>query len=107
MFQGSGIQRLHMDDQWDWHSAEEAAEAGEPWPHRTTSVHVNFCPTGDVSNDNGATEIWPGTHHFHTAHRGDGDPLADMEFVEARRATEPPTNNAIPAGAVAFRDARE
>lgn len=54
---GSGIQRLHMDDQWDYHSATEAAAAGEPWPHRTTSVHVNICPTGDVTSENGATEV--------------------------------------------------
>ena len=54
---GSGIQRLHMDDQWDYHSATEAAAAGEPWPHRTTSVHVNICPTGDVTAENGATEV--------------------------------------------------
>ena len=51
----SGVQRLHMDDQWDWHSAEEAAAAGEPWPHRTTSVHVNLCPTADVTEKNGGT----------------------------------------------------
>ena len=51
----SGVQRLHMDDQWDWHSAEEAAAAGEPWPHRTTSVHVNICPTTDVTEHNGGT----------------------------------------------------
>ena len=103
---GSGIQRLHMDDQWDYHSPSEAAAAGEPWPHRTTSVHVNICPTGDVTPGNGATEVWPGSHTVHTAHRGNGDPLADETFVNRRREVQPPDRNCFPAGAVVFRDAR-
>jgi len=103
---GSGIQRLHMDDQWDYHSAKEAAAAGEPWPHRTTSVHVNVCPTGDVSEHNGATEVWPGSHKWHTAPRNNVDPLADAAFVEEHRRLQPPTRNCFPAGAVVFRDAR-
>jgi hypothetical protein len=53
----SGTQLLHMDDQWDWASVRVAAECGEAWPHRTTSVHVNLCPTEDVTAENGATEV--------------------------------------------------
>jgi len=102
-----------QDDQWDWHSAEEAAAAGEPWPHRTTSVHVNLCPTADVTEENGGTEVWPASHKCPTFRlegrqqgRTEGDPLADPAFVAAQRAVQPPVHNVYPHGAVVFRDAR-
>jgi hypothetical protein len=99
----AGFQRLHMDDQWDWDSEEDALCAGQTWPHQTTSVHVNFCPTEAVTAGNGGTEVWPRSHTTYTT-----DELLELgsSHVEAQRAREPPTSNAFPFGAVSFRDAR-
>jgi hypothetical protein len=36
----SGTQMLHMDGEWEWDSAADAAAAGEAWPHATTSVRA-------------------------------------------------------------------
>lgn len=102
-----------MDDQWDWHNAADAAAAGEPWPHRTTSVHVNVCPTANVTEYNGGTEVWPASHRvptFRLAGRQQGcsvcDPLADPAFVRTQQRVSPPTRNCFPRGAAVFRDAR-
>ena len=102
----SGTQRLHMDDQWDWASANEAADAGQEWPHLTTSVHVNFCPTGDVSAENGGTEVWPATHKVYTDNGSTDTGLLNSVHIERQRQRQPPIFNSFPLGAVAFRDAR-
>lgn len=38
----AGVQDIHCDDHWDWHTVEEAAAADQPWPHDTMSLVANF-----------------------------------------------------------------
>ena len=104
---GSSLIRWHMDGRWEHATAQEAAEAGCPWPSRTTSLHVNFNVL-DVHAGNGATEIYRGSHH----ELGGGDAWKlkktdpPPELLEQRARHTPPVPNAFPAGACAFRDAR-
>ena len=55
---GSGQQVLHPDHEWAFATAADAAAEGHPWPHRATTINVNF-GTADVDSSNGGTEIWP------------------------------------------------
>eukprot|EP01050_Picozoa_sp_SAG11_P015566 SAG11_NODE_2032_length_3899_cov_5.407895_2_plen_189_part_00 len=57
---GSGTQLLHTDGGWDLRSAEEAAAAAEAWPQPTANLVFNFS-TEAISENNGPTELWPGT----------------------------------------------
>jgi hypothetical protein len=55
---GSGSQVLHPDHEWAFQNAEEAAASGHPWPHRATTINVNW-GTAHVDSSNGGTEVWP------------------------------------------------
>jgi hypothetical protein len=129
---GSGTQPLHSDGHWCWQTPELAAGDGEPWPHRTVALHCNFSTTGDVMEENGATEVWPCSHHafydgllqekLELAESGpqQGVRLADNNgssgsgsgsvwsaaTLEEQRRQHPPARNHFPWGAVAFRDNR-
>ena len=130
---GSGQQVLHPDHEWAFATAADAAAEGHPWPHRATTINVNF-GTADVDSSNGGTEIWPvrlslcsvcqsvlsflgadrkGSHNDVEAARytlEDGAPRAVEEQLpevyETRRREHPPIILDIPLGAVAFRDHR-
>ena len=86
---GSGLQPLHRD-------------ALEVWPgwkgtHPATTLVVNI-PLGAVTEGNGATEIWPGSH------RVAGE--LNEEQVEQQRANRPPIRLEISKGSVVIRDIR-
>ena len=60
---GAQRQMVHADQPWSWETPEKAAAAGEQFPHRATRVFVNiYVP--ESTAENGATEVWPGTHRL-------------------------------------------
>lgn len=89
---GSKQQPLHRD-------------MGHLWPgyvHPTTSIVINVCPV-DVTEENGATEIWPGTHRV----VDDPDVSGIPEHVEeARREEHPPARAITTKGDAVLRDIR-
>lgn len=101
---GSGTQPLHYDRPYAWKSEAEATAAGQPWPPPTITVSCSVA-LFDITEDGGATEIYPGTHR-ETA-------VADWprgERVEYHpdliAQWGPPGRMAIPAGGICFRDPR-
>lgn len=87
------------------------ADIGHLWPseilevaHPTAQLVVNI-PTVDVSAENGATEIWPGTHRDLTVGIG-GDIEVPLDALEARRAVVPPIQPTIRRGSAMIRDVR-
>ena len=87
----SGRQKLHRDiSPW--------GRAGSSEPLQATVINVNFS-TRDICCDNGATEVWPGSHL-------DGAEPEQRSAQAARRALGfPPIQIEMPMGAVAFRGA--
>jgi len=93
-------QPLHWDDYQLWGSALQAPAAA---PHSTT---VNLALV-DVEVENGAIELWPGTHFDARS----GDRLADGrlvpdEWAEARRREVPPVRVPLGKGGLLLRDGR-
>jgi hypothetical protein len=87
------------------------ADIGHLWPsevlelaHPAAQLVVNV-PTVDVSAENGATEIWLGTHRDVTVGMG-GDIEVPTEVLESRREVCPPIQPTITRGSVVIRDAR-
>jgi ectoine hydroxylase-related dioxygenase (phytanoyl-CoA dioxygenase family) len=71
-------------------------QSHRPW---NIAVHV---PLVDVTEENGTTEVWPGTHRL--AHVG---PVpTDPEELAARAAVSPPGPLSCPAGGIILRDNR-
>lgn len=101
---GSTSQPLHMDRPFAWKSPEEAAQAGQSWPPPTTTLSCSVA-LDEISLDNGATEIYPGTHHATEVIE-----LLQGSRLEAHPALlekwGPPQRMLIPAGGVVFRDPR-
>jgi hypothetical protein len=86
---GSQKQPLHRD-------------TGHLYPdliHPTTSIVINMSPI-DVDENNGATEIWPGTHKI-----PGGTRVGEAE-EEARRAVVPPVRAVSQKGDAVLRDIR-
>lgn len=73
-------------------------------PHPPAQLVVNVL-TVDVSPDNGATEIWPGTHRELGVGVGDDIKIAP-ELLERRRAISPPFQPTFRRGSVLIRDIR-
>ncbi|GAA2092655.1 hypothetical protein GCM10009841_01740 [Microlunatus panaciterrae] len=73
-------------------------------PHPAAQLVVNVA-TVDVSPENGATEIWPGTHRELGVGVGD-DIKIGPEALEARRAICPPMQPTVRRGSVLIRDIR-
>lgn len=73
-------------------------------PHPPAQLAVNVS-TVDVSPENGATEIWPGTHRALGVGVGD-DIKVPFDVVEARRAVSPPIQPTIRRGSILVRDIR-
>ena len=90
-------QPVHVDNGHLW--------KGLPQPHPTCDLVVNISP-GDVGPDNGATELWPGSHLDDTVARGDPSIVVPPARLEARRASQPPLQLAVPQGAALLRDMR-
>lgn len=77
-------------------------DTGHLWPdviHPTTSIVINMSPI-DVTEDNGATEIWPGTHRI------PGPTRVTEEAEEERRAVVPPVRAVSQKGDAVLRDIR-
>ncbi|HEX3813528.1 MAG TPA: phytanoyl-CoA dioxygenase family protein [Mycobacteriales bacterium] len=89
---GSKMQPLHRD-------------SGHLWPghvHPTVSIVINVSPV-DVDENNGATQIWPGTHRV-------ADPVDEPRVTEAmektRREVVPPVRTITSKGDAVLRDIR-
>jgi len=87
------------------------ADVGHLWPldmlqapHPAAQLVVNV-PTVDVSAENGATEIWPGTHRELGVGVGD-DIKISPQALRARRAICPPIQPSIRRGGMLIRDIR-
>ena len=91
-------QPVHWDEPQLWPSLPHAAPAH--------SLTINI-PLVDVTEDNGALELWPGTHLDvrSGARVGDGL-LVPEEWLEARRREVPPVRVPVPKGALLLRDGR-
>ncbi|MEM7133258.1 MAG: phytanoyl-CoA dioxygenase family protein [Chloroflexota bacterium] len=86
---GSGTQPLHADHPHLWPNMEKA--------HPPASLVVNICLT-KVTEENGAVELWPGSHH-------NTKPVSD-ENVAAQREITPPIPGETEKGSVLIRDMR-
>ena len=73
-------------------------------PHPPAQLVVNVL-TVDVSPDNGATEIWPGTHRELGVGVGD-DIKITPDRLEQRRAISPPFQPTFRRGSILIRDIR-
>ena len=93
---GSGLQPVHVDD-------------GQLWPnlsvaHPAARLVVNIA-LGDTTVENGAIELWPGTHL--DTHVAIGNSIrVPEEQVAARRAIRGPVRGTTGKGAVLIRDMR-
>lgn len=93
---GSGLQPVHVDD-------------GQLWPglgiaHPAARLVVNIA-LGDTTVDNGAIELWPGTHLDTHVVIG-GSIRVPEAVVAARRAVRGPVRGVTRKGAVLIRDMR-
>ena len=89
---GSGTQPLHRDGPHLW--------PGHEPPHPTACVAVNISPH-DVTAENGAVELWPGTH-LHPF----PETVVDEETEEEQRKVSPPVSGCAKKGSVLIRDMR-
>jgi len=91
-------QPVHWDEHQLWPGLETAP------PAATVTVNI---PLVDVTLDNGAIELWPGTHLDPRSgdRMGDGLLVPDS-WLEARRAEQPPVRVPVPRGALLLRDGR-
>ncbi len=89
---GSQTQPLHRDGSVLWPGNEPA--------HPTASVVVNISPL-DTTEENGAVELWPGTH-LHTSPKKQFG--RDME--RAQRQASPPIRACAKKGSALIRDVR-
>ena len=91
-------QPVHWDDYQLWPGLEHAPP--------TSSLAVNI-PLVDVSIDNGALEVWPGTHlDVRSVEQSGRSLLVPNDWLEARRAEVPPVRVPLSKGAMLLRDLR-
>jgi hypothetical protein len=93
---GSGLQPVHVDD-------------GQLWPnlsvaHPPARLVVNV-PLSETTEENGAIELWPGTH-LDTLMVIGNNIRVPVEHVAARRAVRGPLRGCTRKGAVLIRDMR-
>lgn len=89
---GSGTQPLHPDAPHLWPQQEAA--------HPPSSLVINICLV-EANEENGSTEIWPGTHRIPIP---PGRISPEMEA--ARRAEAPPVRANTRKGSLVIRDMR-
>ena len=101
---GSGYQPVHFDRPFSWRTREEAAADGERWPPPTTTVSCSVALCA-LSEENGATEIFPGTHRETAVTQW---PLGERpeQHPELIERWGPPVQMTVPAGGICFRDPR-
>ena len=94
-------QPLHWDEYQLWPAADG------PTPPAELTINI---PLVDVDIDNGALEVWPGTHRDlrSGARLGPEDDAlhVPIDWIEARRAEVPPVRVPLPKGALLIRDGR-
>ena len=95
---GDQRQPVHVDVGHLWPT--DVLEA----PHPAAQLVVNVL-TVDVSPENGATELWPGTHRELGVGVGDDIKIAP-EALEVRRALCPPIQPTFRRGSILIRDIR-
>lgn len=101
---GSTYQPLHYDRPFSWTTPEAAAKAGHSWPPPPTSLGCSIA-LEDITLDNGATEIYPGTHNAtETIGLLKGSRLEDHPALLEKWG--PADRMPIPAGGVVIRDPR-
>lgn len=86
------------------------ADSGQLWPDLPVATPayqlvVNI-PLVDMSEGNGSTEVWPGTHLDTAVAVQDGDIKVPQEVLERRRAISPPVQPTVRLGSVVIRDIR-
>jgi len=97
-------QPLHFDRPFSWKTPEEAAEDNQNWPPPTTTLSCSVA-LSEITETNGATEIYPGTHHetavtkWPSGERISNHPELIEQWGPAERMT-------IPVGGICFRDPR-
>jgi ectoine hydroxylase-related dioxygenase (phytanoyl-CoA dioxygenase family) len=89
---GSGTQPLHADGAHLWPNASVA--------HPPASLIVNICPV-DVTEENGATELWPGTHLVPMKGQ-----YVSPEAEAERRQLVPPVRATARKGSLVIREPR-
>jgi len=89
-------QPVHWDVSQLWPGLEQAP------PPAALAVNI---PLVDVTVENGALEVWPGTHRDVRA-LGQKSLLVPDAWLEARRAEVPPVRVPLPKGALLLRDLR-
>lgn len=86
------------------------ADSGQLWPnlevaHPPYAIVVNV-PLVDMSEANGVTEMWPGTHLDTSVIMQSGDITVGADALEARRAVSPPVQPTVKLGSFVLRDIR-
>ena len=100
----SGYQPLHYDRPYAWRSEAEATAAGQPWPPPTITLSCSVA-LSEITEDSGATEIYPGTHRETAV--ADWPRGERVEYhPELVAQWGPPARMAIPTGGICFRDPR-
>ncbi len=89
-------QPVHGDGGQLWHACSD---------HPPYAVVVNLL-LQDTDAGNGATEIWPGSHHLPGVIACGGDILVPQTALEARRAVRPPLQPTLRCGSLVLRDLR-
>lgn len=89
---GSSTQPLHADGPHLWKDL--------PLAHPPVSLVINVSPV-DTTVENGATEIWPGTHRIPNIF----NPISAAQEA-ARREIVPPVQAVTPKGGLVIRDMR-
>ena len=93
---GSGLQPVHVDDGQLWPDLQMA--------HPPARLVVNVA-LGDTTAENGAIELWPGTH-LDTSMAIGNDTKVPKEQVAARRAVRGPVRGSTSKGSMLIRDMR-
>lgn len=99
---GSADQHLHMDGRHDTAPGEPVAP--------TARVVVNIAP-GPMNRNNGAIELWPGSHRIHCVNdagtgAGEAEGARVAELAPGRRQAAPPVQPETRVGDVLIRDVR-
>ena len=86
------------------------ADSGQLWPnlevaHPAYAIVVNVGLVA-MSEENGVTEMWPGTHLDTSVVMQSGDIKVSPEALEVRRAIDPPVQPTVRLGSVVLRDIR-
>src|SRR5262249_46130283 len=91
-------QPLHWDEYQLWPDLEHAPPVA--------ALVVNI-PLVDVTQANGAMEVWPGTHRdVRSIQLYPKSLLVPDDWIEARRTEQPPVRVTMPKGALFMRDLR-